>query len=88
MSNSQEQSAIQEKVLGILEEITGTGEIRNNLDLSLFDEYVLDSLGLVQLIVSLSETFAIKIAPAEVERDQWSSPRKIIENVEKRVAQK
>ncbi len=85
---SSEQSAIQEKVLDILEKITGTDEVKKNLDLALFDEYVLDSLGLVQLVVELSQAFKIEIAPAEVEREQWSSPRKIIDNIEKRIVQK
>lgn len=85
MSNSFEQSTIQKKILDLLEKITGTDEIRNNLDLPLFEKNILDSLGLVQLIVELSEAFSIKITPAEVERDQWSSPRKIIRNIKKRI---
>ncbi|HEX8974720.1 MAG TPA: D-alanine--poly(phosphoribitol) ligase subunit DltC [Patescibacteria group bacterium] len=74
----------QEKVLDILEKITGTDEVGKNLDMDLFDEFILDSLGLVQLVVELSQAFSIEIAPAEVERDQWSSARKIVQNVEKK----
>jgi len=86
MDNSQEQPAVQEKVLELLEKITGTDQVRNNPDLALFDEYVLDSLGMVQLIVELSRVFAIEIAPAEIEREKWSTPRKIIENIKSRVS--
>ena len=85
MASLQEQSMIQEKVLKILEDITGTSEVGNNLDMNLFEEYVLDSLGLVQLVVELSEAFKIEIAPAEVEREEWCSPRRIIDNIEKRI---
>ena len=78
-------SVLQTTVLALLEKITGTDEVTKDPDLLLFEEYVLDSLGLVQLVVELSEAFSIWIAPAEVERAEWSTPRKIIENIKKRV---
>ena len=36
---------MQETVLAILEELTGTDEVQTDLDLALFDEGLLDSLG-------------------------------------------
>ena len=86
MNDIQEDGAVQEKILEILEKITATDEVRKNLDLELFDEFVLDSLGLVQLVVELSQAFSIEIAPAEVEREEWSTPRKIIKNIEKKIS--
>lgn len=86
MSDSIEQSAISGKVLDLLEKITATDEVRKNLDLHLFDEFVLDSLGLVQLVVELSQAFSVEIAPAEIERDEWSTPRKIVGNIEKKIS--
>jgi D-alanine--poly(phosphoribitol) ligase subunit 2 len=86
MTDIQTDGAVQEKVLEILEKITATDEVRKNLDLHLFDEFVLDSLGLVQSVVELSQAFSIEIAPAEVEREQWSTPRKIMERIEKKIS--
>jgi len=85
MTDIQTNAAIQEKILEILEKITATDEVKKNLDLHLFDEFVLDSLGLVQLVVELSQAFSIEIAPAEVQREEWSTPRKIMENIEKKI---
>jgi D-alanine--poly(phosphoribitol) ligase subunit 2 len=77
--------AIADEVIDILEEITGTDQMRRDLNLALFDLDILDSLGTVQLIVALSDKFGVEISPAELEREQWATPRKIIAYVEERV---
>lgn len=74
-----------ETVLNEIEQITQTDQVRRDLDLKLFDEALLDSLGTVQLMVALSEDFGVRISPAEFERALWATPRKIIEYMEKRV---
>jgi D-alanine--poly(phosphoribitol) ligase subunit 2 len=74
-----------ERVLATLEEVTGTDQVRHDLDLRLFDLALLTSLGLVMLVVNLSEQLGIEIAPAEIEREQWATPRHIIAVMESRV---
>jgi len=74
-----------EKVLRELEKVTGTNQVQKDLDLALFDEDVLDSFGTVELIVGLSEIFDISISPAEIDRQRWSTPRKIISFIEEKV---
>jgi D-alanine--poly(phosphoribitol) ligase subunit 2 len=74
------------KVLGILERITGAPAIRENPDLDLAEEAILDSLGFVELIVALSEELAVPLSPAEINRADWATPRKIVANVEERLA--
>jgi D-alanine--poly(phosphoribitol) ligase subunit 2 len=75
----------QEIVLQELEKITGTGQVNLNLDLPLYDEDLLDSLSTMELIVALSERLGISISPAEIDRQQWATPRKIIAYVEEKV---
>ena len=72
-------------VLDELAKITENEEVRQNLDLGLFDEAVLDSLGMVELIVALGETFHLDISPAQVDRKMWATPRKIIADIETRL---
>jgi D-alanine--poly(phosphoribitol) ligase subunit 2 len=72
-------------VMSILEQVTGTDQVRRDPDLALFDLDILDSLGTVELIVALSEKFGVEISPAEIERQQWASPRKIVAYMEERV---
>lgn len=71
-----------DRVLAELEQITGTDQVKKDLDLALFDEDILDSLGTVELMVALSENFGIEISPAEIDRAMWSTPRKIITYIE------
>ena len=77
-------ATVTSKVLELLEQVTGTAEVRENLDIDLFDEALLTSLGLVQLIVGISEALSISISPAEIERETWTTPRGIIGFVEAR----
>jgi D-alanine--poly(phosphoribitol) ligase subunit 2 len=74
-------------VLSILQQITGTDQVQRDLDLPLFDRHVLDSLGMVELMIRLSEEFKVDISPAEIDRTQWASPRLIIEDMQRRVGQ-
>jgi D-alanine--poly(phosphoribitol) ligase subunit 2 len=73
------------EVMNILERVTGTDQVRRDPDLALFDLDILDSLGTVELIVALSEEFGVDISPAEIDREQWASPRKIVAYMEERV---
>lgn len=74
-----------EIVLKELEYITGTDQVKKDLDLALFDESILNSLGTVELMVALSENFGIDISPAEIDRAMWSTPRKIISYIDNKI---
>ncbi len=74
------------RILDVLERITGTDQVRRDLDIALFDQGLLDSLGMVELILALSEELGIDISPAEIEREQWSTPRRIMAYLEQRSA--
>ena len=67
-----------ETILNELEKVTGTDQVRKDLNLDLFGEKVLDSFGTVELIVALSQTFDIEIPPSQIDRDLWATPQKII----------
>jgi len=73
------------RVVDLLADVTEVGEVRVNLDLPLYDTQVLDSLKTVELIVAFEEAFGVEIPPAEFERDEWATPRKIIAYMERRV---
>jgi D-alanine--poly(phosphoribitol) ligase subunit 2 len=72
------------RILDVLERITGTDQVRRDLDIALFEQGLLDSLGMVELILALSEELGIDISPAEIEREQWATPRRIIAYLEQR----
>jgi D-alanine--poly(phosphoribitol) ligase subunit 2 len=74
-----------DRVLAMLAAVTKTDEVRSDLDLELYESGVLDSLGTVQLMVAFSEEFGVELSPAEFEREEWATPRKIIFYMEKRL---
>jgi D-alanine--poly(phosphoribitol) ligase subunit 2 len=73
------------RVMAILQNVTGTDEVRRDPDIRLFDLDLLDSLGTVELMVALSEEFGVPISPADVEREQWATPNKIVTYMENRI---
>lgn len=75
-----------DKVLDVLAEVAETDEVRTNLDLALYDLQILDSMKTVQLIVALGQEMGVEISPAEFEREAWATPRKLIEDVLRRLA--
>ena len=82
---TQSAATTESRVLDILERITGTDQVWRDRDLDLFQQGLLDSLGLVELLVALSDEFNIDLSPAEIERAQWASPRKISAYLQERL---
>ena len=78
-------TSVAECVLSALESVTRTGQVRRDLDVELFELDLLDSLGTVELLVMLSDELGLDLSPAEIERDEWSTPRKIVAYIEGRV---
>lgn len=76
-----------DKILSILAEVAETDEVRTDPELALYDLQVLDSMKTVQLIVALGEQLHVEISPAEFEREAWATPRKLVEDVLRRLAQ-
>jgi D-alanine--poly(phosphoribitol) ligase subunit 2 len=77
---------VRERTLEILRQVTGDDEAFSDLDLSLFGSGLIDSLGVVSLLVAFEEAFGLVISPAELDRESWSTPRTLIADIERRVA--
>ena len=76
---------LDQRIIELLVEITGEDEIGDYRDDDLFEEDVLDSLGAIELLVSLKEEFGVGIAPTELERDEMNTVNKIIDRVRERL---
>ncbi|MDO4533068.1 MAG: D-alanine--poly(phosphoribitol) ligase subunit DltC [Coriobacteriia bacterium] len=76
---------IDQQVIDLLVDITGEEEIGDYRDIDLFEEGVLDSLGAIELLVSLKEEFGVSIAPTELEREEMNTVNLIIERVQERL---
>ncbi len=71
-----------DKVMTVLVNVTGENQIAENLNLRLYDNHILDSLKTVELIVAFSQEFGVDISPAELEREDWATPEKIVSYLE------
>ena len=76
---------MEEKVLDILEEICDDNIVREDLDINLLDEDLMDSLDFTELIVMLEERLGVEISPSEYTREESDTPRKIIEIVKSKL---
>lgn len=72
---------MEEKILDILEAICEDSVVREERDLDLFEEDLLDSLGFAELLVNIEEELGIVISPSEVTREDMNTPEKIIQMV-------
>ncbi len=79
-------SSTGDTVLTVLAEIAEAPELRDNVDVDLFEGQILNSLRTVEMILALSERFGIEISPAEFDRERWSTPRKIVADIESRLS--
>lgn len=75
---------MEEKLLDILEEICEDDVIREDLNIDLYEMGLMDSLGLVELLVQIEENFNIVISPSEIERADVATPNKILALIKQR----
>jgi D-alanine--poly(phosphoribitol) ligase subunit 2 len=76
---------ISDRVLDVLVGVSEIEDVRHEPDVRLFDLQILDSLKTVRLIVAFSSEFGLEISPADLDREEWATPRKIIAYVERKV---
>lgn len=72
---------MEERVIEIIENLTGYKQLKENKDIDLLENEILDSLAFVELITALEEEFDIEIQPTQVNPDTWRNVEKIAELV-------
>jgi D-alanine--poly(phosphoribitol) ligase subunit 2 len=77
---------ISDRVLNVLVDVSEIEGVRQNPDVRLYDLQILDSLQTVKLIVAFASEFGVEISPAEFDREEWATPRKIISYMERRIS--
>ena len=74
---------MEEKIIEIIENLTGYDKLKENVDIDLLENEILDSLAFIELLTTLEEEFNIEIQPTQVDPNTWRSVKKIVEVVEK-----
>ena len=80
-----EENKVREIVLELLEEICGDDVVREDLDIDLLEEDLIDSLDYTELLIGIEEKTGVIMAPSELRRDEMDTPNKIISQVMKRI---
>lgn len=73
---------MKDKIINIIEEVSGYENLRENLDVDLLQNEILDSLAFIELISTLNDEFNIEIQPTQVKPETWRNVDKIVELVE------
>ncbi|WP_276870031.1 D-alanine--poly(phosphoribitol) ligase subunit DltC [Lactococcus taiwanensis] len=76
---------MQEQIFDIIESVSGTDEFREDLNMDLFEEGILDSMKAIMLIVELEGTFDISLSPSEMDREDWNTAYKIVERIQEKI---
>ena len=75
---------VKEQVLDMLEEICEDDVVREDLDINMKEEGLMDSLAFVEMLVRIEEIFGLSIAPTEVTYEEIDTPNTVISYIENR----
>lgn len=70
---------MKEKALDLLAEICEDAEVKDNPELELFENELLDSLTVAELLVAIEDEFGLVIPPTEITREQIGTPGRIVD---------
>lgn len=74
---------MEEKIIEIIENLTDYKELKNNKDIDLLENEILDSLAFIELIEIMNNEFNIEIQPTEVTPNTWRSVKNIAEYIQR-----
>ena len=75
---------MQDTVIGIFEDILGCDEIREDLDLDLFEAELLDSLAIIEVLLEIEERLGITLQPTDLERSDMATVNNLVKFLESR----
>ena len=85
MSEATASAETLDKIIDLLEEVSGEDDVRDHLDEDLFDLGYLDPMGAVELLLAIEDEMGVSIAPTEVPREQMNTANLIAYQVEQRL---
>ncbi|TBX72082.1 D-alanine--poly(phosphoribitol) ligase subunit DltC [Bacillus mycoides] len=74
-------SEFKDQVLNVLEVVCENDIVKENPDVQLFEEGILDSFGTVSLLVEFQERLNIEVSISDFDRDEWATPNMIIKKL-------
>ncbi|NGX76377.1 D-alanine--poly(phosphoribitol) ligase subunit 2 [Staphylococcus sciuri] len=68
----------EESVLNILAEVAENDIVKENPDIEIFEEGIIDSFATVGLLLEIQNNLGIDVTITDFDRDDWATPNKII----------
>ncbi len=78
---------MEEKILDILVHVCDDEDVREDLDMDLIEEGLMDSLAIAELLVAIEDEFGVVLSPTEYEKEDLSTVHKIEEILKKKGVQ-
>lgn len=78
-------SDFENKILDMLEEISGDEVVRENRDINLLEEELIDSLDYVELLMMVQDEFGLVLSPTDFTREEMDTPNKVINSIKSRM---
>ncbi len=76
---------LQEKVIEIFEEVLGTDEIAEDLDLDMFENELLDSLAIIEVLLGIEEKIGLSLQPTDLERKDMATVNNLVAFLESKL---
>lgn len=83
-NDTRSNAEVESQLIDTIADICGDDIVRDEQDIDLFEEGLLDSMAAIELLVALEDDFGVSIAPTEVPRDEMNTVHKIVAQVMKR----
>ena len=75
---------MKDRILDILAELCADDIVKEDLDIDLREEDLIDSLDYIELLAQIEEEFGLVLSPSELTREEMSTPRKILKTISDR----
>nr|WP_207713755.1 D-alanine--poly(phosphoribitol) ligase subunit 2 [Clostridium saccharobutylicum] len=69
---------VEEKVVKILVDVIGNDDIEEERDENLFEAGLLDSLGIIEVLLKIEEVFGLKLQPTDLERKDMATVNNLV----------
>ena len=69
---------MEEKVLNILIEVTGNDDISEEKDADLFEAGLLDSLGIIEVLLKIEEVLGLRLQPTDLEKKDMATVNNLV----------
>lgn len=76
---------IRESVIEIFEEVLGSDEIRDNQDLDMFENEMLDSLAMIEVLLGIEDKLDLSLQPTDLERKDMATVNNLVDFLTDRI---